>query len=36
MARRCLDNGLQAQAAGYKRILFPANQNLGRSGRYYF
>ena len=36
MARRCLDNGLQAQAAGYKRILFPANQNLGRSGQYYF
>ena len=35
MARRCLDNGLQAQVAGYKRILFPAIQNPGRSGRYY-
>ena len=35
IARRCLDNGLQAQVAGYKRILFPAIQNLERSGRYY-
>ena len=35
MARRYLDNGLQAQVAGYKRILLPAIQNLGRSGRYY-
>ena len=35
MARRCLDNGLQARVAGYKRILFPAIQNLERSGRYY-
>ena len=26
------DNGLQAKAAGSKPILFPANQNLGRSG----
>ena len=35
MAWHCLDNGLQPQAAGYIRhILFPADQNLGRSGRY--
>ena len=34
MAGHCLDNGLQAKAAGSKPILFPANQNLGRSGRY--
>ena len=35
MAWHCLDNGLQPQAAGYIRhMLFPADQNLGRSGRY--
>ena len=34
MARHCLDNGLQAKAAGSKPILFPANQYLARSGRY--
>ena len=34
MARHCLHNGLQAKAAGFKPILFPTNQNLGRSGRY--
>ena len=28
-------NGLQAKAAGSKPILFPANQNLGRSGLYH-
>ena len=28
MARNCLDNGLQAKAAGSKPILFPANQYL--------
>ena len=31
---KAFDNGLQAKAAGSKPILFPANQNLGRSGRY--
>jgi len=31
---KVFDNGLQANAAGSKPILFPANQNLGRSGRY--
>ena len=36
MARHSLDNGSQAQAAGYKNKLFPANRNLGRSGRYRF
>ena len=35
MARHSLDNGSQAQAAGYKNNLFPANHNLGRSGRYH-
>ena len=30
---KAFDNGLQAKAAGSKPILFPANQNLGRSGR---
>ena len=29
---KAFDNGLQAKAAGSKRILFPANENLGRSG----
>ena len=33
MARHFLDKSLQVQAAGFKRILFPANQNLGRFGR---
>ena len=28
------ENGLRAKAAGSKPILFPANQTLGRSGRY--
>ena len=28
--KHCLDNGLQAKTADYKRILFLANQNLGR------
>ena len=36
MARHSLDNGSQAQAAGYKNKLFPANHHLGRSGRYRF
>ena len=31
---KAFDNGLQAKAAGSKPTLFPANQNLGRSGRY--
>ena len=31
---KAFDNGLQGKAAGSKPILFPANQNLGRSGRY--
>ena len=31
---KAFDNGLQAKAAGSKPILFPANQNLERSGRY--
>ena len=31
---KAFDNGLQAKAAGSKPILFPANQNLGRSGLY--
>ena len=31
---KTFDNGLQAMAAGSKPTLFPANQNLGRSGRY--
>ena len=31
---KAFDNGLQAKAAGSKPILFPANQNLGRSGPY--
>ena len=31
---KAFDNGLKAEAAGSKPILFPANQNLGRSGRY--
>ena len=34
IARHCLDNGLQAKEAGYKPFFFPANQKLGRSGRY--
>ena len=29
---KAFDNSLQAKAAGSKPILFPANQNLGRSG----
>ena len=29
---KAFDNGLQAKAEGSKPILFPANQNLGRSG----
>ena len=29
---KAFDNSLQAKAAGFKPILFPANQNLGRSG----
>ena len=29
---KAFDDGLQAKAAGSKPILFPANQNLGRSG----
>ena len=29
---KAFNNGLQAKAAGSKPILFPANQNLGRSG----
>ena len=34
---KTFDNGLrmQAKAAGSKPILFPANQNLGRSGLYH-
>ena len=28
---KAFDNSLQAKAAGSKPILFPANQNLGRS-----
>ena len=32
---KAFDNGLQAKAAGSKPILFPANQNLGRSGLYH-
>ena len=32
---KAFDNGLQAKAAGPKLILFPANQNLGRSGLYH-
>ena len=31
---KAFDNGLQAKATGFKPILFPANQNLGRSGLY--
>ena len=31
---KAFDNDLQAKAAGSKSTLFPANQNLGRSGRY--
>ena len=31
---KAFDNFLQARTAGSKPILFPANQNLGRSGRY--
>ena len=32
---KAFDNGLQAKAAGSKPTFrFPANQNLGRSGRY--
>ena len=31
---KAFDNGLQAKAACSKPILFPANQNLGRSGLY--
>ena len=38
MARHCLDNGLQAKAADRRQApslsFFPANQNLGRPGRY--
>ena len=29
---KAFNNGLQAKAAGSKLILFPANENLGRSG----
>ena len=32
---KAFDDGLQAKAAGSKPILFPANQNLGRSGLYH-
>ena len=32
---KAFDNGLQANAAGFKPILFPANENLGRSGLYH-
>ena len=32
---KAFNNGLQAKAAGSKPILFPANQNLGRSGLYH-
>ena len=32
---KAFDNSLQAKAAGSKPILFPANQNLGRSGLYH-
>ena len=32
---KAFHNGLQAKAAGSKPILFPANQNLGRSGLYH-
>ena len=31
---KAFDNGLQAKATGSKPILFPANQNLERSGLY--
>ena len=31
---KAFDNGLQAKAAGSKPIIFPANQNLGRSRLY--
>ena len=33
-SKALLDNRLRAKAAGSKPILFPASQNLGRSGRY--
>ena len=32
---KAFDDDLQAKAAGSKPILFPANQNLGRSGLYH-
>ena len=31
---KAFDNDLQAKATGSKPILFPANQNFGRSGLY--
>ena len=31
---KAFDTGLQAKAAGSRSTLFPANHNLGRSGRY--
>lgn len=31
---KAFDTGLQDKAAGSKTILFPVNQNFGRSGRY--
>ena len=31
---KAFDNGLQDKATGSKPILFPTNQNLGRSGLY--
>ena len=32
---KAFNNGLQAKTAGSKPILFPANQNVGRSGLYH-
>ena len=32
---KAFNSGLQAKVAGSKPILFPANQNLGRSGLYH-
>ena len=32
---KAFNGGLQAKVAGSKPILFPANQNLGRSGLYH-
>ena len=31
---KVFDDGLQVKATGSMPILFPANQKLGRSGRY--